>query len=226
MKKISKIASVLLMSLLMIGTVVSTAAAAEVKPIDQAQVVQKKLPNLDRMQKITRGEQININPNQDQFYKIEIDGTTYVIEHKTTLENNPSTFGNMASPDSVQSIASVESRTFSQDLNIYSQTGILLGRIVETQTYQYNDGTYVYVPNATVSATVPIYSWPNYWSNLSISAPAFNSSNGEYTSSVQEDLNNSLISPLGVVTFQTLTAHVSVIFNAYGSAYGQAYYTN
>lgn len=104
--------------------------------------------------------------------------------------------------------------------------GVLQGTISENQTWQYDPSTYKFisVPNATVKPTVPVYSWPNYWSNLSISPPAYNSQYGEYASSVQEDLNLSVPTPIGALSFETCNCYLSVHFNASGGAYGTAYW--
>lgn len=233
LKKLFKIIASVSMSLLMAGTIVPAAFAAEVNPItaspaSQAQVNKVNLPNLDSMKTLTRGQQLKLNPAEDQFFKIDLNGTTYIVEYKKPAIVSSSSpvkvNSSLTGASSLISPLSVQNGYYSQDINIYSNVGILQGTLVEKQSWQYNNGTFTYVPSATATPTVPLYSWPNYWSNLWISAPSYNSSNGEYTSSIQEDLNLAVPTPIGAVTFQSLTCYVGIHFNAYGSAYGTAYW--
>jgi hypothetical protein len=89
-----------------------------------------------------------------------------------------------------------------------------------TQEWGYNNGQYTFLPYPSLTPYVPWYSWPNYYSNLFTSPPVLNTSTNEYRSAGQGNLNNNT----GPYTFQTFTIFIKITFNAYGSAYGTAYY--
>jgi hypothetical protein len=183
---------------------------------NESQVITKNLPSLDSMQQLTLGQNFNIKPNEDKFYKINIKGETYILESKSQMVNSPVSAQSSISPQS----QSDSSATFTQDENVYANSGLLLGTLNMTQNWNYNNGKYTYLPKATLDPEVPDYSWPNYFNNTIVNPPVYNSSTGEYSSAGQGTLNNCV----GPVTIQTFNLYITITFNAYGSAYGTAYY--
>ena len=203
--------SILLVFVLTLGFA-GNVFAAESANSNSSQITKISLPPLDSMQTLAPGQKLNMN-TADRFYKINVKGETYVLESTFVKDS-------VATTSSVSPTAVASSSSYSQAQSVYSNVGILLGTLTMHQSWEYNNGTYTYLPNPTLTPYVPWYAWPNYFSNLLLGTPIYNSSTREYTSATQGNLNNTT----GPYTFQTFTLFLSITFDAYGHAYGSSYY--
>lgn len=165
---------------------------------------------LSKLSALDKNERVELKANQTKLFKIERDGKYYVVELINETKKPVQT---------KDQVIAASTGNASITHNIYSWVGVLQGTFIMTQTWNYSNGTFTYVPSADVSGcTVPWYSWPNAWTNPSVAPPAYNSTTKKYTSVASKDLNINVVTPIGIITESTITCHGSITFDAYGGS--------
>lgn len=212
-KIISTLLGVVLMLNLMIGNVFAVESKVDLGKESTIDVYVKE--HADEFEVLEKNTKINLSPNKESFYSVHIDDTEYIL--KVGLSDSADSVG-IRKDINTNAVQAVQGNTHTAYAELYSKAGILNGSLTMKQYWEYDNGAFTYTPAPTLQESVPWYGFPNYWSNLFVSSPSYNSSTKKYTSQGQGTLNLSIPTPIGALTFQSFIAYLSITFDANGKA--------
>lgn len=227
MKNKRKIVSVFLVLFMLCFANIANASTIEKGNSLSTQQNNISVPDLSTLEKFEPGKKYSIGVNESKLFKYEANGKVSIIEIKGILEKstiNTSSNNQNTSAASAVTAASTQQATYTQVFNFYSNLGVLQGTCTMKQIWKYNNGIMEYLPNATLTPYVPLYSWPNYWTDKVVNSPVYDSSLVEYVSNGEYTLKLCTTYGGTTIPFETVNVDIAIHFNAWGGAYGTSSY--